>query len=109
SRCRARGHARPVGGRPCRPLDARAGWSALRSHCRGAGVIGRGGEGQGPSGAHQTERIVQLKGGRSMNITRDVINDLWPVYAAGEASADTRLLVEEFLRQNPEVAGLLQG
>jgi len=44
-----------------------------------------------------------------MNVTREVINDLWPVYAADEASADTRALVEEFLRQDPEFAGLLQG
>ena len=44
-----------------------------------------------------------------MNVTREVINDLWPVYAAGEASADTRSLVEAFLRQDPEFAGLLQG
>jgi hypothetical protein len=44
-----------------------------------------------------------------MNVTREVINDLWPVYAAGEASADTRALVEAFLRQDPEFAGLLQG
>ena len=44
-----------------------------------------------------------------MNVTREVINDLWPVYAAGEASADTRALVEEFQRQDPEFAGLLQG
>jgi hypothetical protein len=43
-----------------------------------------------------------------MNVTRDVINDLWPVYAAGEASADTRALVEEFLRQDPEFAGLVR-
>jgi hypothetical protein len=44
-----------------------------------------------------------------MNVTREVINDLWPVYVAGEASADTRALVEAFLRQDPEFAGLLQG
>jgi hypothetical protein len=44
-----------------------------------------------------------------MNVTREVINDLWPVYAAGEASADTRALVEAFLRQDPGFAGLLQG
>jgi hypothetical protein len=31
------------------------------------------------------------------------------VYATGEASADTRALVEAFLRQDPEFAGLLQG
>ena len=43
-----------------------------------------------------------------MNITRDVISDLWPVYASGEASADTRALVEAFLQQDPEFAELLR-
>ena len=33
-----------------------------------------------------------------MKITRSVIVDLWAVYVSGEASADTRALVEEFLR-----------
>jgi hypothetical protein len=42
-----------------------------------------------------------------MNITRDVIIDLWPLYIAGEASPDTRILVEEFIRQDPEFARLL--
>ena len=43
-----------------------------------------------------------------MTVTRDVITDLWPVYAAGEASADTRALVDAFLRQDPGFARLLQ-
>src|SRR5262249_7923091 len=43
-----------------------------------------------------------------MNVTREVINDLWPVYAAGEASPDTRALVEAFLQKDPEFARLLQ-
>ena len=43
-----------------------------------------------------------------MNITREVIVDLWPVYTAGEASADTRALIEEFLQQDTEFARLLQ-
>jgi len=42
-----------------------------------------------------------------MKITRDVVTDLLPVYLAGEASADTRALVEEFLKQNPEFAKLI--
>jgi hypothetical protein len=42
-----------------------------------------------------------------VNVTRDVINDLWPLYAAGEASTDTRALVEAFLRADPEFAELL--
>lgn len=36
-----------------------------------------------------------------MNITRDVINDLLPAYFSGEASADTRTLVEQFFVQEP--------
>ena len=39
-----------------------------------------------------------------MNVTRAVVLDLWPVYAAGEASADTRALVEAFLDADPEFA-----
>lgn len=44
-----------------------------------------------------------------MEVTRDVINDLLPVYVAGEASADTRLLVEEFMKTDQELAALVQG
>jgi hypothetical protein len=39
-----------------------------------------------------------------MKITRDVITDLWPAYAAKEASADTRALVEEYLAGDPDLA-----
>ena len=39
-----------------------------------------------------------------MKITKDVINDLLPVYLAGEASADTRALLEEYLRSDPALA-----
>jgi hypothetical protein len=39
-----------------------------------------------------------------MSITRPVILDLWPVYESGEASAETRQLVEEYLRSDPEFA-----
>lgn len=35
-----------------------------------------------------------------MNVTREVILDLLPVYLAGEASADTRALVDEFIQQD---------
>lgn len=38
-----------------------------------------------------------------MKVTRNVVNDLLPLYDAGEASEDSRALVEEFLRDNPEV------
>lgn len=39
-----------------------------------------------------------------MNITPDIINDLLPVYLAGEASEDTRALVEEWLQAHPDLA-----
>jgi anti-sigma factor RsiW len=38
-----------------------------------------------------------------MNVTREVILDLLPVYLAGEASDDTRKLVEEYIQQHPEM------
>jgi anti-sigma factor RsiW len=43
-----------------------------------------------------------------MNITRDVIVDLLPLYAAGEASADTRDLVESYIKQDPSLTALLR-
>lgn len=38
-----------------------------------------------------------------MTVTRDVIYDLLPTYFSGDASADTRRLVEEFLATDPEL------
>jgi anti-sigma factor RsiW len=43
-----------------------------------------------------------------MSITRPVILDLWPAYVSGEASAETRALVDEFLRGDPEFARQLR-
>jgi len=40
--------------------------------------------------------------------TRDVVVDLWPLYVSGEASADTRALVEAFLVQHGEFAERLR-
>ena len=39
-----------------------------------------------------------------MEITRDVILDLLPLYQAGEVSGDTRVLVEKYLETDPELA-----
>jgi hypothetical protein len=36
-----------------------------------------------------------------MNVTRDVVRDLLTVYLAGDASADTRALVEDYLARDP--------
>jgi len=38
-----------------------------------------------------------------MKVTREVILDLLPLYLAGEASPSTRDLVEEYLKQDPEL------
>jgi anti-sigma factor RsiW len=39
-----------------------------------------------------------------MNVTREVILDLLPVYVSGEASPATCALVEEYLKQDAELA-----
>src|SRR5271168_2583791 len=39
-----------------------------------------------------------------MNVTKQIIDDLIPLYAANECSGDTRALVEEYLQQNPQQA-----
>lgn len=36
-----------------------------------------------------------------MNITKDIVKDLLPIYLSGEASTDTHNLVEEYFRQDP--------
>jgi len=43
-----------------------------------------------------------------MRVTRDVMTDLWAAYESGEASPDTRALVEEFLAQDAEFAKLMR-
>jgi len=39
-----------------------------------------------------------------MNVTREVIVDLLPLYLAGEASPASRALVESYLKTDPELA-----
>jgi hypothetical protein len=41
-----------------------------------------------------------------MEVTREMVIDLLPLYESGEASADTRAAVEEFLRRDPSLARL---
>jgi anti-sigma factor RsiW len=43
-----------------------------------------------------------------MEITRDVILDLLPLYLADEVSADTRALVEKYLENDPELAKIAE-
>jgi hypothetical protein len=44
-----------------------------------------------------------------MKITREIVIDLWPVYQSGEASSDTRELVEEYLRGDSELERRLRS
>ena len=39
-----------------------------------------------------------------MNVTKNVIADLFPLYAENECSPDTRVLVDEYLRNHPQDA-----
>ena len=43
-----------------------------------------------------------------MNVTKEIINDLIPLYVSNECSADTRGLVEEYLQRNPQQAEQLR-
>jgi len=43
-----------------------------------------------------------------MDVTRDVVSDLWPLYRSGEASGETRGLVEAFLKADAPFATLLR-
>jgi hypothetical protein len=44
-----------------------------------------------------------------MTISRGIIDDLYPLYAAGEASPDSRALIEEYLAEHPGAAAALKG
>lgn len=41
-----------------------------------------------------------------MTVSRDVVYDLLPAYFAGDASADSRALVDQHLRTDPEFAAM---
>ena len=43
-----------------------------------------------------------------MQVTRDIVIDLMPLYQSGEASADTRAAIEEFLRHEPGLKRLVE-
>jgi hypothetical protein len=44
-----------------------------------------------------------------MQVTRNVIVDLMPLYNSGEASHDTRALVEDYLRRDPALRQLVDA
>ena len=69
-----------------------------RGHGSGAGAPGPA----SPDPRHRTDWRA------NMNVTRDVILDVWPLYEANEVSADTRALVDGFLAKDAEFSRLLQ-
>lgn len=44
-----------------------------------------------------------------LEVTRKVVSDLWPLVRTGEASADSRSLVDAFLAQDQGFAATLQA
>lgn len=44
-----------------------------------------------------------------MNVTREVVTDLLPVYFSGEASRDTKALVEDYFQQDPDFARIARS
>ena len=43
-----------------------------------------------------------------MDVSSAIVSDLWPVYAAGEASPESRALVETYLASDPDLARMLR-
>lgn len=43
-----------------------------------------------------------------MKITRNVILDLLPLYVADEVSSDTKILIQEYLEKDPELANSIK-
>ena len=44
-----------------------------------------------------------------MNVTREIVKDLLPLYVSGEASPDSARLVEAFLRDDKDLAALAEA
>ena len=43
-----------------------------------------------------------------MDVTKNVILDLLPLYIAGEVSSETRKLVEEYMEEDPEIERIVE-
>jgi len=43
-----------------------------------------------------------------LEVTREIVNDLWPLYRSGEASPDSRRLVDAFLAGDRDFAARLR-
>ncbi|TET31336.1 MAG: hypothetical protein E3J69_10145 [Anaerolineales bacterium] len=54
-----------------------------------------------------TPRDERQPGGK-MDITRDIVLDLLPLYIAGEVSDDTKIIVERFLETDSSLASMVE-
>src|SRR6185503_10045522 len=86
-----------------RTVDAHAGRDVVRRDRTGAAADAVECQGQGSSRQDQAG-VGDRKDGFIMNVTQNVVTDLLPLYLAGEASDDTRALIEAYLKQNPTFA-----
>ncbi|HOX26083.1 MAG TPA: hypothetical protein PLL30_09030 [Candidatus Krumholzibacteria bacterium] len=43
------------------------------------------------------------------DVTRDVVSDLWPLYRGGEATQDSRTLIEAFCADDPGFAAAMRA
>lgn len=43
-----------------------------------------------------------------VEVTRNVVSDLWPLCQSGEASSDSQAVVNQFLIQDPDFAAVLK-
>src|SRR5262249_36267750 len=87
-------------GRSCCASNERVGRHAIRGNCTGAEDLTACRQDENSSFAAQTEP----PGGNEMSIPKEVIQDLLPVYLAGEASPPTRAWLEAYLADHPELA-----
>src|SRR5205814_4494726 len=87
--------------------DAHARRNAIRGNRGDAGNLRGQRKSEGSSRKIEADtKQAGMAGNRShrrrktMNVTREVVTDLLPIYFAGEASGDTKVLVEDYFRQD---------
>src|SRR6185369_6896157 len=103
------GVAATAGSGPHGAADAHARRNAIRGNRGDAGNPGGHRKSEGSSRKIETDaNQAGMAGNRSrrrsktMNVTREVVTDLLPIYFSGEASGDTKVLVEDYFRQDPD-------
>ena len=51
---------------------------------------------------------ADMKTGEKMEITRELVVDLLPLYIAGEVSDETKIIVESFLETDPSLVSMVE-